>query len=432
MNAPGQSLARTRHEAPESTAVSGPASEHTTDAAAAGLRIDALLSDGFRWLRFPAGMEASFIRDTHEERGRHHLRMLLAALLIYNSFVLMDRHLMPDIATFALIVRLLINAAALIIVAGIYLGLPNRVREAAIAGSGFVSGATVILFMIRSASPLAYCYCIVLPLFILYANIVQRARFWYALSSSLALFVLSWVGMNFVSSVNEDVLQVFVLTMGSTVAFTLVSLYKLEHDERAQYLLRRRQQLLVNELGSANERLDHLARTDALTGLANRRGFEETLRTTWDSAQGNGASLSLLMLDIDYFKRYNDRYGHPGGDQCLRRVASAISAALRFPNDIAGRYGGEEFAVILPRTDEAMAKGVAERVRQAVLQIDLLHEMSDVAPVVTVSIGVATALADQPPRELEAFIAAADQALYRAKAEGRNRVMTWNGESGST
>ncbi len=397
----------------------------TPDSAESGTRIASVLKDGFRWLRFPADLEAAFIRDTHEERGRHHMRMLLASLLIYNSFVLMDRHLMPDIGNFALMIRLIINGAALVVVAAIYFGLSYSIRETAIAGSGFVAGATVVLFMLKSASPLSYLYCMVLPLFIIYANIVQRARFWYALCSSLALLLLSWIGLGFVSSVTQDALQVFVLTMGSTVAFTLASLYKLEHDERAQYLLRSRQLLLVSELGMANERLDRLSRTDALTGLANRRGFEEMLQASWASARDSGDNLSLLMLDIDYFKRYNDHYGHPGGDQCLRRVASAIRAALRYPNDFAARYGGEEFAVILPRTDETMALGVGERVRQAVLGIDLLHDRSEVARVVTVSVGVATARADHPALTLEALIAAADQALYRAKTEGRNRVVPW-------
>lgn len=425
LNGPGLPESRTSPLPDASAQVASVAADSKPDPGILGTRIDTVLKDGFRWLRFPGDLEAIFIRDTHAERGRHHMRMLLAALLIYNSFVFMDRHLMPDIATFALITRLIMNAAALAIVAGIYFGLPYMAREAAISGSGFVSGSSVVVFMVKSTSHLSYLYCMVVPLFIIYANIVQRTRFWFALCSSLALFITSWIGLSYVSSVTEDALQVFVLTMGSTVAFTLASLYKLEHDERAQYLLRSRQLLLVDELGSANERLDRLSRTDALTALANRRGFEETLAGCWESARETGANLSLLMLDIDYFKRYNDHYGHPGGDQCLRRVASAIRAALRYPNDFAARYGGEEFAVILPRTDETMALGVAERVRQAVLGIDLLHDKSEVAKIVTVSIGVHTARADTPGMTLESFVSATDQALYRAKTQGRNRVVPW-------
>jgi diguanylate cyclase (GGDEF)-like protein len=391
--------------------------------------LDADLKRGLRWLRFPVDIEQQFMRDTHEARSKHHLRMLVIALISYNSFVFMDRQLMPDIASFELWVRLAINFAAVIIVVAILYGLPYLQREMAIAVSGFVSGSTVPLFMIKSGSSLANLYCLVIPLFIIYSNVMQRNRFWYALMSSLGLLVVSTVSVNFVSSVTNVQAQVFTLMMVSTCLFTLAPLYKLEHDERAQYLMRIREHRLLAELGAANERLDKLSRTDALTTLANRRGFEEQLATSWSEMRKQHLSLSLVMLDIDYFKRYNDHYGHPGGDQCLRRVAGAIRAALRFPNDFAARYGGEEFAVILPRTDETMALGIAERIRQAVIGIDLLHEKSEVSKIVTISIGVATLRGDDTAMTMDALIKAADGALYDAKEHGRNRVAQWRGTS---
>ncbi|MFC3126453.1 diguanylate cyclase [Pseudoroseomonas globiformis] len=165
------------------------------------------------------------------------------------------------------------------------------------------------------------------------------------------------------------------------------------------------------------------AGTDGLTGLLNRRRFDEVLRREWDRAAREGTALSLLMLDIDRFKLFNDRYGHPAGDGCLRRVAVAVAAAVRRPGDMVARYGGEELAVILPRTDAAGAASVAESVRAAVAAELVPHEGNPPVMVVTSSLGAATAeprpgLAFGP----EALVAAADGALYGAKRSGRNQV----------
>jgi diguanylate cyclase (GGDEF)-like protein len=129
----------------------------------------------------------------------------------------------------------------------------------------------------------------------------------------------------------------------------------------------------------------------------------------------------VLMVDVDHFKKYNDRYGHPAGDECLRQVAQVLMDKLRRPVDLVARYGGEEFIAVLPQSDEAYAMAVAERVRQAVEALQLRHEGSSSALVLTVSVGVAsgTALFGQAP---ESLVARADQALYLAKREGRNRV----------
>jgi diguanylate cyclase (GGDEF)-like protein len=356
--------------------------------------------------------------------------MLVIAMLSYNSFAYIELQVMPDIVRFALTIRVIINLLAIVLAIVIVNNPPALQREAAIAASGFCSGCTVVLFMLKSNSPNTSLYYILVPNFIIYANTMQRNRFWFAVTATLSLSILSIIGISQVPTVSSLGFQLFLGTMVTTCAFTLASLYRLEHDERSQYLMRRREGHLLKALGSANERLDRLSRTDALTSLFNRRGFEEQLAACWSQARGEHLSLSLLLLDIDYFKRYNDHYGHPGGDQCLRRVAGAVRSALRFPDDIAARYGGEEFAVILPKTDEAMALGIAERVRQSVLSIDVLHERSEVAKIVTVSIGAATVRPDNTRMTAEQLIGAADQALYEAKQKGRNRVAQWHETAG--
>ena len=181
------------------------------------------------------------------------------------------------------------------------------------------------------------------------------------------------------------------------------------------------------------ERIDHekklstLALTDGLTGLMNRRAFDGALTREWKRAVRYGAQISLLMLDIDHFKRFNDRYGHQAGDDCLRAVARAVSGAVRATDHVA-RYGGEEIAVILPSTFSAGAMEAGEKVRCAVEALRLSHEGNPEGNGrVTVSVGVATTLVQRGETVEglpEALIEAADSTMYKAKHEGRNRVAT--------
>jgi diguanylate cyclase (GGDEF)-like protein len=172
----------------------------------------------------------------------------------------------------------------------------------------------------------------------------------------------------------------------------------------------------------AQAELERLATRDGLTSVANRRSFDQTLDSEWRRATRESRSLSLLMIDVDYFKRFNDSYGHQGGDECLRQVAAAMSAVMMRSGDAIARYGGEEFAVLLPATDPEGALIVAERMRAAVEALALPHAQSEIADHVTVSIGVASVnvISGGVPTQL---IGLADAALYRAKHEGRNRVV---------
>ena len=176
------------------------------------------------------------------------------------------------------------------------------------------------------------------------------------------------------------------------------------------------------QLEEANAKLQNLSELDALTGIANRRRFEETLAREWRRASRDGLPLSLVMIDIDYFKDFNDAYGHQVGDQCLRRVAHEIRGALTRPGDLLSRYGGEEFAAILPSTPLRGAEAVAEVLRARVESMATRHPKAPKG-VVTISLGVATASPGSVSSP-EALVAEADGALYRAKRAGRNRVVS--------
>ncbi len=174
------------------------------------------------------------------------------------------------------------------------------------------------------------------------------------------------------------------------------------------------------EVARANERLEQLVREDALTGVANRRSFDETLDAEWRRAARQRLPLALLMIDVDRFKTFNDRAGHPRGDEALRKIAAALAAACRRAGDTVARYGGEEFAALLPGSSRGEALLTAEKIRRAVEALAIPHPEPEGGPVVTVSVGVAV----QTPSNDRShdLLDAADSALYRAKAEGRNRV----------
>lgn len=178
---------------------------------------------------------------------------------------------------------------------------------------------------------------------------------------------------------------------------------------------------VMKELAEANEHLKRVSSLDGLTGIANRRRFDEVLDNEWRRCKREGRPLSLVMFDIDYFKSFNDTYGHQKGDECLKRVAETTERALRRPGDLAARYGGEEFAIVLPNTVVEGALLIGEMVRVAVEALGIPHSTSQVATHVTVSVGVAWNFTEEK-ESADKLIAAADNALYQAKKNGRNRV----------
>lgn len=177
------------------------------------------------------------------------------------------------------------------------------------------------------------------------------------------------------------------------------------------------------ELAAANQSLRELSSMDGLSGIPNRRYFDEYYQKEWSRAVRNQTPLSVIMFDIDYFKGYNDSYGHQKGDDCLKQVARIIHDSLRRPGDFAARYGGEEFVVVLPETDLQGATQIARLIRQFIVDAAIPHNQSRISSFVTISGGVASII---PTLEtpLESLIAYADKRLYEAKQNGRNRIVS--------
>jgi diguanylate cyclase (GGDEF)-like protein len=193
-------------------------------------------------------------------------------------------------------------------------------------------------------------------------------------------------------------------------------------DEMDQRKARERELVQVlQQLEAANRLLEHSSATDGLTGVANRRQFDSVLAAEWARASRDRTWLSLIMVDIDNFKQYNDTYGHQGGDACLKTVADILVSGLHRSADLVARYGGEEFAIILPGTELEGTLTVAERLRARVEQVGIVHATSQVSDHVTLSLGVAAMLPRRDGTQAS-LVATADKALYQAKQEGRNRV----------
>lgn len=199
-------------------------------------------------------------------------------------------------------------------------------------------------------------------------------------------------------------------------------LLQLQRDEAYREMQKLQEQLTEShrKLEENNAVLQRLSTMDGLTGIANRRHFDETLVIQWRICYREKKPLSIIMMDIDFFKKYNDGYGHQGGDDCLKAVAKALNEALHRPGDFIARYGGEEFVVILPNTDAKGAAEVAEHLRANVQAKNIPHAYSAAANHVSVSLGVASVQPDDASTP-EKLLAMADAALYKSKEQGRNR-----------
>lgn len=380
-------------------------------------------------LLFPGDLERQYQQASAAYRLRDFLLTGVLALFVFNIFLPVDYLLAHDVWNMALWLRLgLFTPVCSVVIILCWFLQPQILRlippwghEAVVVISGVSAGACLSYILASSHSPLIQYYHIGLMVVVTYGTMVQRLRFWPALLFSLLIYALHIHGVALVPAFNPRLLPPMVSLVGATVVFTMMTNYATDREERRNYLLALRRKSLLQELGAVHQQTTKLARVDPLTALYNRRHINEFMDQAWQRAAHSGESLAVIMVDVDHFKGYNDRYGHPEGDRCLTLVAQALTNSVRSPTDIVGRYGGEEFIAVLMPSDLANAMQVAERMREAVLALALPHEASGAAPVVTISVGVACLEATRHTTP-DMLIQQADQALYRAKHQGRNRV----------
>jgi diguanylate cyclase (GGDEF)-like protein len=261
------------------------------------------------------------------------------------------------------------------------------------------------------------------------AIIIFGIPLWWTISiAAMALglylaFQLRNPGLDFWSAISG------VLFFASGIIATVIARRTINILAQKTFLLEIRDRVRVTALAEANSQLEQLARTDPLTGVANRRWMSEILQRLWNGPAESLPGTAMLMCDIDYFKALNDRLGHAEGDRSLVQVASIIKGCIRRDRDHVARYGGEEFLVLLPDIDERGALAAAERIRQGVEAAGLLNPGSRVTDHVTVSVGVAVRMRDALGLSPEQLQRQADIALYRAKQAGRNRVALYGADA---
>ncbi|TFB14643.1 diguanylate cyclase [Filobacillus milosensis] len=270
--------------------------------------------------------------------------------------------------------------------------------------------AWMIVYLLRPNTVTVHFY---------YFPIILAAWYWKILGG-IAVGLISGIlaGPLMLVDVAENVNQltfswvlrlVFFVAVGSFIGLLFKQIQK-----NSQEILDQQREIIIQS---------HMANMDGLTLIPNRRNFDQVLSEEYMKVS-HETSLSLIMIDIDQFKQYNDTYGHIKGDECLIKVAQVIQSSLNRPTDYFARYGGEEFVVILPATDEQGALKVAENIRQNVERLMIPHETSHIKPYVTISLGVET-MHPQSGYEAKQLLDRADQALYQAKSQGRNQVMVY-------
>ena len=349
--------------------VSGREAERS-ELATAGAMIDKSLS----LMRFPARLEQQFLQDGVTQRLRYFIISGWLSLLVFNGFLLVDYLLAPDVIWLAVKVRLLYFtpvALVILMIGSLARGwvlqhLPPLLLECIVVGSGVAAAASLAYILSTSHAPLSQYYHVGLMVVVMYGNIAQRLRFWYAVVFSLAVFAIHLGGVMMIPAANPRLVVPMVGLIGATVAFTLMANYAFERDERRQYLLSLRRKHVLMDLSDVQKRLQTLSRMDALTGVYNRRHFDEYLQQVWQRAQHDRDTLAIIMVDVDHFKRYNDHYGHQAGDACLVNIGKAMRDSLRSPDDLVARLGGEEFVAVLPRASAEVAQQAAQRMQSAI------------------------------------------------------------------
>jgi diguanylate cyclase (GGDEF)-like protein len=382
-----------------------------------------------RGLRFDPDMERRFAQACAPARMRHLMNTGAASLILFNLFLISDSYMIPDVFELSVMLRLYILTPVILGVVAFGHALrgwwlrttpPWLTDVIAMLGTMAVAACLGVVLLTTQSAQVSVYRAGLIPVLV-FGNLVQRLRFERAVMAS-AFTIGMFVYTALARSGEVRPYGLIEAPMGMLVIavaiYTLVSNYNLEMAERQRFLQNERGLSLRTELERTRLGLEALSAIDPLTGLPNRRRFDSHVRE--HAAAG---PMTLLLIDVDHFKAFNDHYGHAAGDQCLRLVARALQAALSHDQGLVARWGGEEFIVVLPDSNPARALAQAELMRKAVMRLAMRHEASSASDHVSVSIGVAEPALVRDEAAIDRLIRQADAALYQAKQQGRNRCV---------
>lgn len=388
-----------------------------------------LLSSKFFSLRFPSSLEKDYRRRNDEAYIRSSRGVLFFGLLIYLVFGISDFALGLDKKGELLTMR--ITVTSILVMAFFIIINPKHTRWAVFVvtfGMIFI-GLSIIVFMSLLEAPYSYAYHLgMIPwqVFILIALRTYTRAIFVCSITVFVTYVIYTLNTEYQLTgtvIDTLVLEfelMFVTFWGLLIIIGVYLGYFMEKFSRVDYVNNRLLALDAERLTLLSEELHVLSTTDSLTGLSNRRHLEKQLDSEWSRAQRASDSISLIMIDIDYFKKYNDFYGHQEGDDCLQQVSELLLQHVKRGGELVARYGGEEFMILLPRVELAEAQSIAEKIRIDVVSLNIPHADSDKGRV-TISSGVA-ATVPVAGDGIDALIKAADSALYCAKDAGRDCV----------
>jgi len=345
---------------------------------------------------------------TAQNLPRARLSGLIALILVLSVACIELMFGTSEVSAKVNILRLAVLCPLLaVIVIVSYLPLRDRYYEA-VAGAAVALVGLVVIYICHVAALEGASYLLAgVVLVNLYAVMFLGFRFYVAVSIAV-LLVLAHLAFGFMLGLPPNELLYMTAILGTANVIGAISTYNLEHALRTNFLETR----LLNEL----------AQRDGLTGLYNRRIFDDYMRRIWRQSRRESTPIELIFVDIDYFKIYNDLYGHQAGDDCLKKVAQTIARCAKRPFDFCARYGGEEFMLVLYGPPQDYARTLPEQIRRDVMDLAIEHAGARAGSFVTVSVGVALAHPSSG-RSLAGVIQAADEAMYQAKQEGRNRVI---------
>ncbi len=385
----------------------------------------------FKRLRFPPDQEAAYREHNAEQRRQHLLLMSVLGILIYAVYMWCNRAMYADVPRGVLLSMAGISASMLVIASTTYLvKMPVLWRESIFSGGNAIMSIASAWLLSQSDQLTAMAFSVCLALIPMFSGVAARQPFWFTCVPAVITCVAAAFMLHPHDAQQKLVVVDSVMMIATNTAFTLILSYTLERGARKEWLLSQIERLQGEALHSATRSLHEQSMLDPLTGICNRRQFEDDLQRIWRESAQDRHSLAMLIIDVDFFKLYNDGYGHPVGDRCLKQVAAVISQTAQAGRGLAARLGGEEFGILMPAAGVAQATQMGEQVCAAIRQAGIEHRHSLVPghAIVTVSIGVASMKAESATNR-RVLLAQADDALYQAKQGGRNRVVAMRADA---